>query len=363
MVGVRRTRSPSAREPSAFAWAQVSGEPAARAPLTWLLIGTRIGDANQQVALAEALGIPFEIKQIEYNQLRRLPFLRGLGLTIVSKRSRRLIQPPWPDLVIATGYGSVPVARYIRKQSGGRTRIVHIGNPRTNTDDFDLQITTPQYARKPAPNVLALTFPIGNPAQTATATAAELDWLRAFPHPRRLMAIGGPARHWELDHRALRHALLAIRDKQPSGSLIVCTSPRTRPSTRGFLEQLLSGEREALVDDFPQFPVLLAECDELYVTADSVSMISEAALTGKPVGLIPIRRSAVGKLSHWLWEAPFSRRTLPNFRNFWDLLQREKLVGTVELPVASKVCDTVERAAAAVRSLLVAGESVAGGKG
>lgn len=341
----------------------MSGEPAARVPLTWLLIGTRIGDANQQVALAEAVGLPFEIKQIEYNQVRRLPFLRGHGLTIVSKRSRPLIQPPWPDLVIATGYGSVPVARYIREQSGGRTRIVHIGNPRTNTDDFDLQITTPQYARKPAPNVLALTFPIGNPAVTVTATAEELEWLAAFPHPRRLMAIGGPARHWELDHPALHRALLAIRAKQPDGSLIVCTSPRTRPSTRSFLQSLLSGKREALVDNFPRFPALLAECDELYVTADSVSMVSEAVLTGKPVGMIPIRRSLLGKLSRTLWERPLGRRTLPNFRNFWDLLERERLVGTVELPVASKVCDTVERAATAVRSLLVAGESVAGEKG
>jgi hypothetical protein len=177
------------------------------------------------------------------------------------------------------------------------------------------------------------------------------------------MAIGGPARHWELDHRALRRALRAIRDKQPSGSLIVCTSPRTRPSTRSFLQALLSGEHEVLVDDFPQFPVLLAQCDEVYVTADSVSMVAEAALTGKPVGMIPIRRSLLGRLSHWLWELPFGRRTLPNFRNFWDLLERERLVGTVDLPVASKVCDTVDRAATAVRSLLVAGESVAGGKG
>jgi hypothetical protein len=50
--------------------------------------------------------------------------------------------------------------------------------------------------------------------------------------------------------------------------------------------------------------------------------------------------------------------TLPDFFSFWDLLQQERLFGSVELPVASQVCDTVERAAAAVRSVLAPGDTV-----
>ena len=326
-------------------------------PLLWLLMGSRAGDNNQLLALAKALGFPFEVKKLDFNQGRRLPFLRK-GLTIVAAHSRSLIAPPWPDMVICVGYGSVPVARYIRGQSGGRTRLVHIGNPRDPLGDFDLQIRTPQYPRPATDNLLELPFPIGNPAREAAITDADREWLASFPRPRRLVAIGGPARHWRLDHRALANAIRTIQAKNGAGSVIAVASNRTTSATRSLLRRLVAGPRQAIVEDFPAFGVLLAESDEIYVTADSVSMLSEAVLSGRPVGMIPIKRSLRGQMSHWLWERITGRSTLPDFRNFWNLLRREKLIGTVEHPVSSQVSDTVDRATNAVRSLLLAGDIV-----
>ena len=46
-------------------------------------------------------------------------------LTLMRKQSDAL-SPPWPDLVIAASRRSVPIARWIRKQSGDRTRLVHL---------------------------------------------------------------------------------------------------------------------------------------------------------------------------------------------------------------------------------------------
>lgn len=317
----------------------------------WLILSNRLGDNNQLFALAEALGFPFEAKDLHYNQLRRIPFLNAEGLRTVVRRHRKLIEPPWPDLVIAAGYQSIPVARYIRRQSQGGAKLVFIGNPRIRIDDFDLQFTTPQYPRT-APNLIELPFPIGNPAKAVIPTKEEQRWLGRFPRPRRLVAVGGPARHWQLDHEALGEAVRRLREREPAGSLIVATSPRTSGNTRRFLERLVGVPHEALVDDFPRFGVLLSECDEIYVTADSVSMLSEAALTGKPVGLIPIERSLGGRVSRALWERPFGHATLPDLANFWNRLEASGLVGTAELPLASQVCDTVERAAGAVRALL-----------
>ena len=323
-----------------------------RLPLVWLLLGGRKGDNNQLFALAEALGYPFEAKRLRHTPLRRFPFLRH-GLTTLRRGSRALVSPPWPDLVLCVGYASVPVARFIREKSGGRAKLIHVGNPRARIDDFDLQITTPQYARE-GHRLLELDLPIGNPAKSAQATPDELNWLRSLPRPRRLIAVGGPARHWELDHAVLRKAIGNVRKKAPKGSTIVSTSPRTRAATRRLLAGLMHGENEVVVDAFPNFATLLADSDEIYVTADSVSMLSEAILTHKPVGMIPIRRSFFGVLTQWFWELPTATRALPNFANFWNVLNRRRLVGTVELPVATQVCDTVDRAADAVRSLLLA---------
>jgi mitochondrial fission protein ELM1 len=323
-------------------------------PQVWLLLGTRRGDMNQLHALASALGLPFEAKALTYNRLRHLPFLRGAGLVMVSRETRMLIRPPWPRLIIGVGYASVHVAREIRRRSGGRTRIVQIGNPRTRVDDLDLVVTTPQYWRAPAANVLALPYPMGNPAKRAAPTPQEQAWLRAYPRPRRVLAVGGPARYWKIDHDALAGAVgkLAARSAEDEGSLVAAVSPRTTPDTRRLLSDLLTGECETLVEDFPRFAVLLAAADEIHVTADSVSMLTEAILTGKPVGMIPIARSLRGRVARALHRVGIGGRPVPDFPYFWRQLAQEARVGPVEEPVESESKDSVTIAARAVRRLL-----------
>ena len=323
-------------------------------PTIWLLLGSRRGDTNQLYALARELRLPFEAKALTYNRLRHVPFLRGAGLSIVSRDSRSLINPPWPDLVIGIGYASVGVAREIRRRSGGRTKIVQVGNPRSDVSDLDLVITTPQYWLAPAQNVLALPLPMGNPARDVIPTQAERDWLAAYPRPRRLVAVGGPARYWRLDEEALAHAVttLQARSAAESGSLIVATSPRTPVKIKALLTKLLNGKRETLVDEFPRFATLLEAADEIHVTADSVSMISEAILTGKAVGMIPIARSTRGRLNRRLRRIGVAPRLIPDFPRFWQMLANEHMVGNVDSPVAAKAEDSVIIAGAAVRRLL-----------
>ena len=146
----------------------------------WILAGSRRGDNNQLQALAEALGMPFETKILAYNGLRHVPAFRR-DLLHVTKSSGAVIRPPWPDLVIGVGPNSPPVARYIRRRSGGRTRIVQIGDPRCPIRDLDLLITTPQYIRRKAPNILALPLPIGDPARSVAVTPDEELWLQSSP--------------------------------------------------------------------------------------------------------------------------------------------------------------------------------------
>jgi mitochondrial fission protein ELM1 len=323
-------------------------------PRVWILLGNRRGDNNQMFALAEALGLPFEAKALTYNRLRHLPFLRGPRLIFLTRRARKLLTPPWPDLVIGVGYGSIPVGRYIRRQSGGRTRLVQIGNPRTDIDDLDLVITTPQYSRGPAPNVLALPFPIGNPARAARATDQERDWLRRYPHPRRLVAVGGPTRKWKIDDSMLAQVILDLqrRSADDGGSVIAVTSPRTPERTSHLLAERLTGPTDALVDEFPRFGILLKRSDEIHVTADSVSMLSEAILTGKPVSMIPIARTLRGKVSEWLHQRRWKTPSHPDLPNFWRHLEENALVGPVDSPAASQASDTVAAAVKAVRSVL-----------
>jgi hypothetical protein len=124
-------------------------------PRIWVLLGPRTGDNNQALALAEALGLPFETRTLGYNPLQSLSVWLGATVATLDRASRQHLQPPWPDLVIAIGRRSVPVARWIRKQNLGRTKLVRIGHPRIDPKLFDLVITTRQYPVPPGANVPA----------------------------------------------------------------------------------------------------------------------------------------------------------------------------------------------------------------
>ena len=84
----------------------------------WVLLGQRTGDNNQLLRLASELGLPFRTIELAYNPLHVVPpRLLGAGLASLTEKSRRLIRPPWPKLVLASGYRSVPAALSIRAMS------------------------------------------------------------------------------------------------------------------------------------------------------------------------------------------------------------------------------------------------------
>jgi mitochondrial fission protein ELM1 len=133
----------------------------------------------------------------------------------------------------------------------------------------------------------------------------------------------------------------------PSGTLLVVTSPRT---PRDITEALYGLDRDnvkLISGRKPRFPVLLTDADEIFVTGDSVAMLSEAVLMGKPVGIVPIDFSAEGQRR--LDKKPESRRDL---RRFWASLRERGLAGTLDRPAAGQVADPAVTAADAVKALL-----------
>jgi mitochondrial fission protein ELM1 len=257
-----------------------------------VVTGYRAGERAQILALAEALGWPFEVKELDYRpsaariSLFRDSNLRGFRLD----RSSRLV-PPWPDLVITAGMRNEPACRWIRAQSAGRTRIVHIGRPWARLEQFDLVVTTPQYRLPARSNVLHNTLTLHR-VTAARLQAEARRWesrLAALPRPRIAVIAGGDSGPMTFGRKAAarlaREASTMARAQ--GGSLLVTTSARTAPAAA----EALAAAIEAPVhfyrwrrddDDNPYFGYL-ALADAIIVTADSISMLTEACATGKPV--------------------------------------------------------------------------------
>ncbi len=143
-----------------------------------------------------------------------------------------------------------------------------------------------------------------------------------------------------------RRKRLSDKAEKAGGTLIVAPSPRTPASS---LAAIRDAGVDFVADERLRYAVLLADADEHFVTADSVSMISEAVLTGKPVGLIPVELDEEGERA--LGKAGFSSSTR-DIRRFWTDLQSKGLVGSVDRPASGTIENPVKTAAAAVRRLL-----------
>lgn len=263
-------------------------------PKVWVLLGTKVGGNGQLTSLADALGWPYETKQLVYNPLNRCPtLLLGPSLLSLDRRKSSPLTAPWPDLVIAASRRSAPVALWIKKQSAGHTRLVHLIHTQAPLDLFDLIITTPQYCLPSRPNVLHNTAPLNRMAVEHLAAAAS-QWearLADLPRPYTALLVGGNSSTYEFDpvtaanlgHKASAHA------RATEGSLLVSTSPRTPAAAAEALFAAIDCPayryRWRPNDTANPYLAYLALADSFIVTVDSASQVVEACLMGKPVSV------------------------------------------------------------------------------
>lgn len=272
-------------------------QPSDRPPRVWVLLGRHEGDNQQLLTLADALGWPSETRRLVFKGGRTIPpWLQGASLLQLDRRHSDPLTAPWPDLVLASGGRSAPVARWIRKQSGNAARLVHLGRPRAPLDAFDLVVTTPQYRLPSRDNVLHNVLPL-NRAQAGQAEAALTRWrtrVEALPHPRIALLAGGNSATSLLDDdtaRRIREQAEALA-RERGGSLLISTSPRTPRSAADILlgNSEIPGVRHRWRPDDPDNPyaAFLGLADEIIVTGDSASMLADACVTGRPVRYVAL---------------------------------------------------------------------------
>ena len=265
-------------------------------PRLWILASRHSGDNTQLNAIAAALGWPTEVKRLFYRPCEELVRIAGLAsLSAVDKARSSPLAPPWPDVILSAGRSTEAVARWIARHGNRNVRTVFVGTPWADPSQFDLVITTPQYRLPEAPNILHLPFPAHSvtPERLAAEAAIWKPRLAHVPGPHIALLVGGPSGPYtfspsaaqRLGHQASRMAA------ERGASLLVTTSARTPPAAAEALIGAVSVPfhvfRYGDAGGNPFFG-FLALADEVIVTGDSVSMLSEALAAGKPVSLFDI---------------------------------------------------------------------------
>lgn len=261
-------------------------------PLVWVLKCHRPGDHAQSLGLAQALGWPFIVKEMEFHWYE-IFFALAARITLSGLYRRRSspLTPPWPDLIIMAGRRNETPAKWIRRESGGKSRIVLIGRYWTPPRELDLVVTTRQFRLPAHPNVLHNDFPLHLTTGNRLAEAAAL-WrprLEGLPGPYVTLLVGGSTGPYvfsrETARRLGREASALARSL--GASLLVSTSARTG---RGAMKALADAidvpchfYRWQPNDDDNPYLGFLGLADAVIVTADSMSMLAEACCTERPV--------------------------------------------------------------------------------
>jgi mitochondrial fission protein ELM1 len=260
----------------------------------WTLTDGAVGMVNQANGLAEAMGFRPERKLIRprapWKHLAPQLWLRPLS---AGDADSDPLRPPWPDLVVSCGSKAVAPAIAIRRAAGGQTRTIHVQNPTLPTNRFDL-VVAPAHDRVVGDNVIATLGSVGlvNRTRLAAAARAYAPSLANLPRPLVAVLIGGSNACYRLTPAitaGLAEGLAALRQDAGVG-LVVTPSRRTGADNLAVLRAALSGPGVEIWDGAGENPYFgyLALADHIVVTADSVNMVSEACVTGKPVHVVEL---------------------------------------------------------------------------
>src|SRR5690606_18846616 len=178
---------------------------------------------------------------------------------------------------------SIPYARMIRRESGGRSFTVILQNPRIDPANFDF-VWAPDHDLLTGPNVLST--PVSPHRLTRERLEREAERIAPqvahLPRPRVAVLIGGTNAVYQLTETVaakLAEQLARIADE--GAGLMVTPSRRTGEKQTAILEEALKNKNAIIWDgsgDNPYFG-FLGLADALIVTCDSVNMVGEAAFT------------------------------------------------------------------------------------
>jgi mitochondrial fission protein ELM1 len=260
------------------------------------LLSQRSGESQQILGLAEALGRhlgwPHRVFRPTWTSgAPALGLARCVTAQGLSAASRAALLAEKADLVLTSSLRNEPIARWFAQSCGNSCRVIYLGRTWAGSGAFDLTVTTPQYRVKAHPRVMENPGTVHRLSNEVMAAARE-RWAPVFasqPRPRLGVLVGGDSGPFAFRARAASRLARSARMLAGDGSILATTSARTDPAARAVLAAALTGPSDWLWEwtadgENPYFGIL-AWCDALLVTGDSIAMVSEAVATGRPVRL------------------------------------------------------------------------------
>ena len=272
------------------------------------------GMISQVEGLAKALDLDYFHEKVELNSPWNLvpPSLTPKKKFIFKNQINKEY-----DVIISCGRKSVIPSIVLKKNSNKKIVNIHIQNPKVSLENFDI-VVAPDHDSLDGPNVLISKGAIHY--LTLDEIHKAKDYLLSKIEKQKevvTLILGGPTKYYNYDNESMIQIFSKINKQilEKNMQLIIIPSNRTPEKIIQFAKEYFNKNR-LIIDNVDKQAYLssLALAKYIIVTCDSSSMISEAALTGKPVyvAMIPAMRND------------------KRFKKFRDLLESMNIIRKLE---------------------------------
>ena len=277
------------------------------------------GMISQVEGLAKALDLDFIHEKIELNSFWKLfpPRLTPIKNFVFKNQINHDF-----NIVISCGRKSVVPSVYLKNKYKNKIMNIHIQDPKVSLNSFDY-IVAPEHDNLKGKNVLT------SKGAIHYLTNSELDknenYLKSKIDSKKKIVtfiIGGPTKYYNYEDKVIDEIFFKIRNNFLNNDYqtIIIPSMRTPKSVIKKAQEYFA-QGQVVIDNVDKKAYLsaLKLADHIVVTCDSTSMISEAAITGKPI---------------YVAQMPTIKKNI-RFEKFFNLFESLKIIKNLDTVIDS----------------------------
>ena len=242
------------------------------------------GMISQVEGLAKALDIDFTHHTVELNNFWKMipPKMTPISQSVYKKIDHENF-----DVIISCGRKSVIPSIHLKNNSNKKVFNIHIQDPKVDLKHFDF-IVAPEHDSIKGQNVISTKGAIHY--LTENEINENKDYLNSFiKKDERIIwtfIMGGPTKYYDYSTENIKEIFITLSElsKKHNFQLVIIPSMRTPTNIIQYTKEYFGDDHTVIMDvDKKAYLSALAIAQNIVVTCDSSSMISEAALTGKPI--------------------------------------------------------------------------------
>ena len=271
------------------------------------------GMISQVEGLAKGLDIDFIHEKIELNNFWKLftPKFTPINSFVFKNKIEKNF-----NIIISCGRKSIIPSIYLKKKFKNKVMNIHIQDPKVSLNNFDY-IIAPEHDGLIGKNVLVTKGAIHY--ITEDDLIKNQSYLKPKINKEKVvtMIVGGPNKYYDFNDNIIGNIFLNVQNDfiDKGYQLIFIPSMRT---PKNIIEKAVNffNEKQIIIKNIDKKAYLssMKLADHNIVTCDSTSMISEAAITGKPI---------------YVAQMPSIRKN-DRFQNFYKLFKSLNIIRDLE---------------------------------